>query len=280
MEINATHTVYGNFMNLLMRLRKPYVHTPFTTLNEKFNIFKDERPTGGTIPTIGYLMVGNGGHYNDIINNDIAVSRLYQHESTDANCFRPMPLVVRPIANDLTPAQRAGYAMRRVETLANGQQYVCYYLKRIDLSNVEPRMEYRTINPDKSIVVSQFIPNISNLNPSPKVTAVNGVNTTTSQFIAVSAKAEIPWSRWEIDEYLNAANIIHGTTDAASISEVMLVSGVDKTVQVSGLSYVEAIVAMAETFALAKIDLTPNSTSFSMFLDIGNSEPLFNIQAP
>jgi len=274
MDINSTHTVYGNYMNLLQRLGKTYQHVPFGSLNERLDIAKDERPTPGTMPKIGYLMTGVGGHYNDIINNNIAIHRLYQHDPTDAAPFIPSPQILRPIANDLTPAQRAMYGLRRIET-HGGEQYAAYYVRRFDTTNVVPRMEYRTINPDKSIVVSEFIPGTTNLNPVPAEVAVNGVNTTSSQFITVSAKVEIPWSRWQIDEYLNASKIMYGTEDAAIISETAICSAVDKVIQIGALSYTEAIAAYVETFAQAKIDLTSNSLDFKMLLDIGVSEPLY-----
>ena len=279
MESNATHTVFGNFINTLQRMKKSYVHTPFTTLNEKFNIFPNERPSAGVLPTIGYLGVGNGGHYADTIDNNLDITRNYQHKSTDASLFRWMPLVLRPLANDLTPAQRAGYALRRIETY-EGVQYAAYYLKRVDLSAVDPKMEYRIITPDGSIVVSEFIPDSSNLNPVPEEIAVDGVNVTTSEFISVSAKVTIPWQQWEIQEYLNAANIKFGTEDAAIISEIVIVSGVDKVVTAGALTYTESICAVIETYIQQKIDITTNSQNFAMNLDIGVSEPLFNIQAP
>ena len=279
MENNATHTVFSNYVNTLQRMKKNYIPVPFSTLNEKFNIFPAELPTPGVIPTIGYLGVGNGGHYADTINNDLDITRNYQHKSTDASLFRWMPVVLRPIANDLTPVQRAGYALRRIETY-EGNQYAAYYLKRVDLSNIDVVMEYRTITPDGGIVVSQFIPDSSNLNPVPEQIAVNGVNVTTSEFISVSAKVQIPWQQWEIQEYLNASNIKYGTEDAAIISEIAVVSGVDKALTVGALTYTEAICAIVETYVQQKIDLTSNSQNFAMNLDIGVSEPLFNIQAP
>lgn len=279
METNATHSVYGNFINTLMRMKKNYIHIPFSTLNQRLNIFPDERPNPGVLPSIGYLALGNGGHYADVINNDLAITRNYQHQSTDAGLFKMMPFILRPVANDLTPAQRAGYALRRVETI-DSQQYAAYYLKRVDLSEIVPRLEYRTIQPDGTIVVSEFIPDSSNLNPTPTVMAVNGTNTTTSEFVAVSAKVAVPWSQWEINEYLNVSNVKFGTEDAALISELAVVSGVDKIVTSGSLTYTEAICAIVETFVQHKIDLTANSQNFTMNLEIGVSEPLFNIQAP
>lgn len=274
MEINSTHTVYGNYMNLLARLGKSYEHIPFGSLNERLNFAKNERPAPGVIPKIGYLMTGVGGHYNDIINNNIAIHRLYQHDAGDASPFIPTPQVLRPIANDLTPAQRAMFAGRVIET-HGGEMYAGYYLRRLDMTNVVPRMEYRTINPDKSIVVSQFIPDSTNLKPVPKEVAVNGTNTTLSEFLSVSAVVEVPWERWHIDEFLNASKILYGTEDAAIISETAICSAVDKTIQVGQLSYTEAIAAYVETFAQAKIDMTSSTLDFNMVINVGVSEPIY-----
>lgn len=279
METNATHSCYGNFMNTLMRMKKNYIHTPFTTLNELLNIFPDLRPAAGVLPGINGLVIGNGGHYHDVINNDFPVTRNYQHAPTDAGLFRPMPFVLRPATSDLTPAQRAGYRLRRTETIA-GIEYVAYYMKVVDLSEIEPRYEYRTIQPDGQVVVSEFIPDSSNLNPTPRILSPEGVNTVASEFIAVSAKVSVPWSQWEIDEYLNAANVKYGSEDAAVISEVAAVSSVDRSVAVGATSYTEAICALVETFLQHKIDLTANSQNFTMNLEIGVSEPLYQLVAP
>src|SRR5690606_18437856 len=125
----------------------PFVVKPNTTLNERFDIESGTLPANGVLPTLHYMGIGNGGHKMVVGAGGMSKPEPIQHLATDASAFNPIPFVIREPINDLTPAERANYALRK-ETIINGTAYVSYYLRRIDLSGILPTMEHRVIQED------------------------------------------------------------------------------------------------------------------------------------
>lgn len=272
-------TVYGAILQTTQLVGKPFVLKEYTTLNEKFGIQAGILPTSTEIPRCQYMAIGLGGHRAATGADGIMIPEPIQHRPTDAGLYKHLPFVLRELTNDLSPTDRAKYALRRIEE-HNGNNYAAYYLRRLDLTNVTPEMLYKTVN-DGVVTTTPFVPTSANLNPTPPDLSSTGVNVTTGDYVTATAKLSLIFTTKEINELLNAANVMFGDERLAIISEIALVSGVDKTIQVSGsgqatFNFNEVIaaqiVSILNTMYMAKyadsgIDLT---------IDIGSSEPMWN----
>lgn len=272
-------TVYGSFLQTNQLLGLPFSLIPNTTLNEKFNIQSGIAPAAGTYGHMNYWGIGSGGHRFVTGSNGVAIPQPIQHKATDAALFNHLPFVLRTPDNDLSPAQRASYALRRQET-HNGQPYIAYYLKRFSIQDVLAAMEYRVVN-NGVTSISAFTPNSSNLNPTPPELSSNGVNTLEASYVATTAKINLSLTEDEVNEILHACEVIYDDAAYAIISEVALCGGVDKTVSAAGISgsfnYAEAIAVQVLNFFSTMTALQFSSQGVTIALDVGSTEPLFQL---
>ena len=277
---HVTRTVYGSFLQTCMKLGIPHTIPPYTTLNEKLGIQSGVMPSPGVYPTVGYFAIGNKGHQTQIGADGIGLNVAAQHRATDAALFNQMPFVLRSVNDDLTSAERANYALRRVET-HGGEQYVAYYLRRIVKTGIVAGMQYRA-NVDGTIVVTPFVPTADNLNPTPVEIPSGGVGTVSGDFVTVMADTDVGLTAWEVAEFLRVAEIIYGDSNYAIISEIALCSGVDKVVTITPsvgvpFNFNEAIGVQITTH-IAVLNLASSSNDgIARILGLGTNDPLFNI---
>lgn len=277
---NIVRTIYGSDLQTCAHLGLPFTLRQHTTLNEKFNINAGVAPTTTEMPKLGYFCIGNGGHKYVTGSNGIPVSKPTQHRATDAALFKHLPFVLRQPDLDLTPAQRAAYGLRKQITHA-GRNYIAYYARRFGSNNIDQGMEYRVVN-NGVTTVSPFVPNISNLNPSPAELDTTGINVVSGDYIASSAKFTLSLTEEEITEILHACEILYDDEAYGIISEIGLVTGVDKIVSVAGtngnFNMNEIVAAQVAVHCASHIELPYTKNGFSVVLDIGKSEPLYNIE--
>lgn len=276
---NIVRTVYSSYLQTCSLLNLPFELKANTTLNEKFNVQSKVAPTADQDPSLGYFAIGNGGHRYITGADGISVPEPVQHRATDAALFNHLPFVLREPQLDLTPAQRANYALRKQVTY-NGKSYWAYYLKRFTRDNVKAAMEYRVVN-NGVTVVSPFVPNASNLNPTPPDLSTSGVNVVTGDYVAATAKFELNLTAEDVVELLHAAEVIYDNDAYAIISEIALCTGVDKVVSVPGVSgnfnFNEAIAVQVATFCSIHSAVKFSQNGLQIVLDVGSAEPLFNL---
>ena len=276
---NIVRTVYSSYLQTCGLLKLPFELKPNTTLNEKFNIQSGVSPTADQIPTLGYFAIGNGGHKYVTGAGGISVPEPVQHRATDAALFNHLPFVLREPELDLSPAQRTNYALRKQVTY-NGKSYWAYYLKRFTRVNVKAAMEYRVVN-NGVTVTSPFVPNSSNLNPTPPDLNPSGVNVVTGDYVASTAKFELNLTEEDVAELLHVAEVMYDDDAYAIISEIGLCTGVDKIVGASGVSgnfnFTEAIAVQIATFVSIHSAVKFSSNGVQILLDVGASESLFNL---
>ena len=273
-------TIFSSFLQTAQILKTDYVVPEHSTLNEKFNIQSGIYPDTSILPGLRYFAIGNGGHKMTVGANGLAKPDPVQHRATDAALFSHIPFALRELDNDLDSVERAKYGLRRKE-LYNGQNYIAYYLKRIDLTNVVPEMEYITVNNGVQ-TVNAYTSTSANLNPTPPDISSNGVNLVTGDYVAASAKVNINFTNSEISELLNAANIVYGDQSYAIISEVALCTGVDKLVQSPAanntvINFNEVIATQVASFINTFYAVEFTNNGIEIALDIGICEPLLNI---
>ena len=272
----VTNTIYGSYIQTCQLLRKDPEIKPYTTLNEKLNIFKDEVLTPGEIPTVQYVAVGNGGHTATTGPNGVTIPAPVLHTPRHAALYNQLPFVLRTPENDLTSVERANYRLRSIIDV-NGTTYVAYYLKVLNLTNVVPAMEHKLVA-DGQIFTDPFTPTAQDLDPVPPNIDPNSTNTSTGEYLSATAKIPFTLDVNDIRELQDACRILYGTDEAAIISEVALCSGVDRPVEGdfngTTATYTEAIAVQVSSFINTFYATKFINDSVNVVFDVGSVEPL------
>jgi hypothetical protein len=269
----TTRTVYGSALQTTQFAGLAFNMLPNTTLNEKFSVQSGVTPPNNKIPTVGYLAIGNGGHTVQTGSGGLPLIKPIQHVATDGALYNHLPFVLRATNNDISPTERAKYGLRKTVTYG-GVQYIAYYLKRLVLDSAVVDISLQTIN-NGVTTTTEFVPSSGNLSPTPPVLDSQGSNSLTSQYGVVSATLPITFTADECTELINAATIVYGSPDYAIISEMALVSGVDKTVTITGgASFLEVVAAQCAAFINAFHVIEYTATGLSGNYGLGTNEPL------
>lgn len=279
---NISRTCWGGLLQTCTWLRRPYAFIPNTTLNEKLGIRDADRIPANEYPYMGYFAIGNGGHKLSLSADGILGTDPLDQLATNGSPFKIMPFVLREQSDDLPQSERSRYALRREEE-HGGLRYYAYYLKRIDLSNVNPSLETLVINGGVKSV-SPYVPDSSVLEPVPQELSPTGVNTVDGSYISVTAKTPVDFTADDMDELRNMAKIIFGDEKYAIVSEIAMCQGFDKMVDSPApgnatIPFNEAICVQVASFVPAYVVAKFSKTGFDMLLDAGTTEPLFKTQA-
>lgn len=282
MAEKSKRTLWGMALQTATHLRIPFTVMPNTTMNELLSIQVNEKPDFGVYPALGYLSLGNGGLVADISGDGTLVMMPKVFKATSAALYNPLPLILRSIGNDLPPADRAKYALRRIEQ-RNGVSYIAYYLKRIDMTNVKVGVFLTTVvNGVKSTV--PYLPDSSVLHPVAPMTGNPGVITADGTYVSASAPLDIVIDPADTAELMNVFTIIYNNPNAAIISEMALCSGLDKNVSVtdpggSAFNMLEAIAVQVNDLVNIGAPLNFNADGVKFSIDIGAAEPMndFNV---
>lgn len=271
-------SIAGAALQTAQLLGKPVVIKNNTTLNQKFDIQASTAIADDDIVTMKYATIGNGGVRVVTGTGGVAKLKAVQHSPRDAGLYSHLPFVLRLPNDDLDPAQRSKYRLRKLET-HGGRIYVAYYLKVLDLTTTNPQLELRTVA-NGVTTSTPYTPTLADLSPTPPAVD-DTVLTTTGNYIAATAKVPFTLSTWEIEEFLNVCNVIYDSDDYAMISEIGICSGVDRAVtgDFNGTSagYTEAIGVQICTFINTSIPVKFINTSYTMTLDTGSLEPLLEL---
>lgn len=271
-------TANNSYLQTTLLLNTPFVMNPNTTLNELYGIQTGITPL--RTPTLGYFAIGNGGHQMTIGADGIPLTNPVQHSAEDSALYNGLPFILRPINNDIDTISQTKYALRRIET-HSGNQYIAYYLKRLQLTTVTPTLEATTVTNNVSSTVP-FTSTSANLNPTPPALSNTGINLVSGDYISATAEIDISLSASDVTELLNVANIIYGDPNYAIISEIALCSGVDKVVQSATynnaqIPFNEAIAVQCLSFINCMFALAFNSSGVDLLLNCGATEPLFTL---
>lgn len=275
----TVRSIYGAELQTAQLLGLPYVTREDTTLNERFAIQQNAQVPEGTYPRVGYLHAGLGGHRLTAGAEGIPLNVPVPHVATDAGLYKPVPWVLRLQSEDLTEAEKLNFAGRRSE-VHDGENYFAYYLRRIDYTDVETTLGSTQVTEGQETTVP-FVPNSSNLTPTaPNVTSEQAMPTLeVGDYVSVSVLVNVRLSAWDVAEYMNAAKVIYGSEQYAIISELALVSGIDRTVTAEGaggvpFQFTEAIAAQCVSYMSDYNQLTSSSDELVISFDVGTVEPL------
>lgn len=275
----VTRSLWGAELQASLALDLPYTLRENTTLNQKFGVEANQGlEPNGKKPSIKYLAIGKGGHKNSIGADGTPFTSPLQHDPSDAALFDHIPFVLREVDNDLSVAERTGYALR-VPTTINGKNYFAYYLKRLDLSTVNTKL-YKTTVIDGVSTTVNYTPTSDNLNPEKPEMPNTGVITTSGDSLSVSALVELLFTEQDAANLVEVADIMFGNPMLAVISEMALCSGIDKVVTGPGpgntqINYNEVIGAQIATFISTYYSIAFSNKGFDLILELGATEPLF-----
>lgn len=277
---NYRRTGPGSLLQTCSLMGLPLPNIAYTTLNEKLSINAAAALGANENPKMRYLCIGIGAAQGRTGVNGLTLVGTAQHKSRDNGMFQIFPFAVRPLDSDLTATERARFGLRRVESIG-GVNYAVYYLRRLDLTNVVPKMQLLTIT-NNVPVYSDFSPVAEDLSPTPPVISNTGSQTTDGQYLVVTAPLDVVFSAWDAVELLNAATILYGSEDYALISEMGLCSGVDRDMTINdpnSTNFVmsEVIKASIVTHVSTLQPLKGARTGFSLRLDVGATEPMFQL---
>ena len=275
-----TRTIYGSRLQTAMLLGLPFVSAANTTLNEKFAVQSGVQPAGGTPPTVGYFCIGNGGHRNVTGTDGKPYTSPVQHDPGDAALYSHLPFILREPDNDLSSLDRAKYALRKQITVS-GEQYIAYYLKRMDLSDIDLIMMLNT-TVDGVTTSVPYIPSAGNLNPTAPLIPPTGIISTTGTYLSASGLLNLNFTAQDVLELIAVAEIMYENPLMAIISEIGLVAGVDAIVTVDDFegnpfNYEEAIAAQIVTHITAHYPVAFTSLGFDFALEMGAAEPQIGV---
>lgn len=278
MQQNISRTLYSVFLQASVMTGIDLVIKPNTTLNQKFGINASAVPNQGQLPKLRYFGVGNGGHTMFTGAGGRTAPRTIPHQSTHSGMYNQLPFVLRRLNNDLTLEQRARFGLRRVET-HNSLQYAAYYLRKLDMTNVTAQMLKTTVVNGTETTVT-YNPTSSDLSPTPPQMTSDGVVTPTGDYTHASVPLTIDMNAWDANEFKDVANILYSDPQLAIISELALVSGIERTLPSPAdnngtINMDEVVVAqiMAHVGDFQAISYQANG--FEMVLDVGATDPLF-----
>lgn len=272
----STRTIYGALLQTAQRFQQALPILPNSTLNQKFEVFQNLIPGVDEMPFTQYFAIGLKGVTIDIGVDGLYVTKYREYDPRWASLLSHVPFVMRRVSEDLTPAERVPYRMRHIE-VHNGVTYAAYYLKKLVLDTTAVGAEYRTIVND--IVTSNaWEPTLANLNPTPLTPNPNQVIMTGDDYVSATKKLQLVFTPNDIQEIMDAVNIIYGNPDYANITEVALVSGVDRVVtgDFNGIpsGYTEAIYAQVNDFVKTSISCPNALKGQTIDVDAGSNEPL------
>lgn len=275
-----TRTIIGAKLLSALQQGKPYTHVPNTTLNEYFGINPSVLPDNSETPRQRYYCIGMGGHVNRVGSDGGHYTSARKHRPTDFGLYTPLPFLLRPVGEDLDTNARRRYALRKLVTI-NGETFIAYYLKRVDLDDRPVEMLHNT-TVDGVTTTVPFIPSQNNLFPTPADPPVNGAITTDGNTLTTTSIQVLDFSPQDAAELMNVAMIMYGNPERALVSEIGLVAASDKIVSVTdpgqaSFNMNEAVSAQIITHITGLWPVAFNSQGFDLGVDVGGTEPMVGV---
>lgn len=221
MIVNSRLTMYGRILINSLLTGKQYKPLPNTTLNEKFGIETDKILT--TNPIINYYCIGVGG--NDVITGNSGYS-YSTHGVMDASLYKLVPFVMVKINEDLTNEEQSKYKFK-VKEMYNGEEYYCYYLKKIDTINHSNNVFKISTTTSKSANRLSILDTNTDkyLNPIPNDRNIKNVDLNSNNMVANNTKLEFSLFKQDIKNINDAISIKYG--DGYKLTEIGVCSSVE-----------------------------------------------------
>ena len=256
----------------------------YTTLNERLDILPNERPIETEKVTMAVLVAGNKGHNSQPGTDGIPLIGVVDHTATDASLYGPLPLALRPISEDLNPASRSRYCLRKIVKV-NGISYYGYYGLRLQINSDNLSVQMIKVTRTESGSIEEvFVPNNENLYPDPVALPDVGGITSSGVSIRVNALLRVNLTQQDINEFVEAVKILYnGDERYAVMSEFGLCTAANRSVETESssgtINFLETIGTTVYAFTMEHKALFYNTQELTIDFDIGNQIPLFTPQS-
>lgn len=275
-------TLEGIRLQVAMYTGRPYTPPANTTLNEKLAIQANAVYGADVYPRVGYFVIGDGGHRNSQTAEGKPYQSELQHQANAQAPFNLRPLVMRPVSNPLNATERAPYRLRRIEN-HNGNDYEVWYAKVGIWVNDTPEINITTVNDGSSSTVP-YEHTSSDLSPTPLVASSNEVVTVTGDYYTVRQVFRVEFTEFDVNELINVAQILDGDARLAIISELGIVSGMDRQVQGTTyqggtFNYTEVIAAQIGVHISTYRAVGTANEGFQANYNLGGTEPIYGLTA-
>lgn len=278
---NITRTAYFSALQSAMVRGGKYKWLPFSTFNQHFDVLNGVYPPDGQYPILNFIALGRGALRMHLGADNEADPQVMQHLTTDSGLFKFMPFVLRRTDDDLPTERRNRYAMRVLLPI-NGINYWAYYLRVVDFASPETQLLIKRKLPNGEIKIDPFVPDQSNLTPTPVELSDGGANLLAGYSVMSSTTIALPLDEFDITEIRNASKIIKGVGGKATISEVVCCTGAFQQINAQGpngtFPFNEAIGVQPAAFIKALWPLDFLNKKIDEQLEIGISEPLFRLE--
>lgn len=277
-------TAYGIKTLIYTLLGLPPVMDQFSTVNERLSILPDARPLNNERVTLGVLIAGNKGHTYQPGADGIALFGPEDHLATDAALYGQLPLALRDMDDDLSPAVRSRYCLRKIENV-NGVNKIAYYGLRIPITVANTSVQMKQITrTEQGVIETDFIPDNSNLYPIPPDLPTIGGVTASDVSIKVMAIVNVTLTTAEVAEFVEAVRVLYnGDERYAVMSEFGLCIGASRVIEVEGsagtINFNESIGTQVYAYAMEHKALFYNTQELRIDFDVGNQIPLFAPQS-
>lgn len=273
-----TRTVYGAALQTAQLTGRPFELIASTTLNEKLNVLTNPTIVSGEYPRLQYVCIGNGGHGIKNGGTNMVVPVPLQHRTSDAAPFNMIPFVLRHVDEDLPQGQRVRYALRRTEQI-NGENYYAYYLRRLPAITGSVQLNHKAVSGGNT-TVTPFTPTSAHLNPVPPDLDNSGTNVATGDYLTATLATQFNLDSFDIAEILKVSTIIYGEDDFAVISEIGLVTGLERQISVAtsggaNVNFNEVAAAQIHTHITRFTPLKFTNGAVNNTYNLGATEPLF-----
>jgi len=270
-------TAYGLILQAARNSGLPMIYIDQTSLNEKLGIFPEEVVDNSIVPATDWFGIGWGSTYTRPTPEGINEVVNYVHDPLDADLFHSLPLLIRKQGQDnLTPEERQNYSGRALFN-HEGETLVGYYLKKVDRSQTAIIAEIvvppSTPNGTEQVTPLEGDPRY--LNPTP-VELSDATQRKDGAYVRVRAPLALTFSAWEMDELLNAKQIMTKSSQL-EVTEIGLFSGVAKTKTVTDadntITYTEVMNAqlnLASPLRFIANDRVGRSTSLTQEMGVNS----------
>lgn len=248
-------------------------------LNTTFGIQPDAVPNVGEVVRMRAFVMGIGSHAYTTGMDNIALPTNKNHTALDAGLFKPIPLCVREIGNDLDETHRQLYGLRRIENIG-GTDRIAYYAYLFDSTTAVIQPLVQRIVDGQAVESNPFVPTQANREPTPVDISNGGTNPLQGQVGRVSAIVTLQMDAAAVAEVLNAAVLKYGSEDYAYVSEIGLVTAAQRTIQSPNgggaqISFRELISAEIYAQIPTQLAMKDRRPGLTLTYNVGAMEPLF-----
>lgn len=259
-----------------MYIRKPYTPLANSTLNEKFNIHKDEVPAVGEYPHLGLWCIGRGAHQLVVKSGGGSSPMNTPIYATDNSLELATPFVARELTNDLSEIERGRYALREVREI-NGVMYALYWARWLDMSNVSQVTELQVTEDGEVVSSKSYNPAPESLEP-PARNYDDTALETSRQRITTYAEIGVSFTEQDVKEFIDACIVMYNDPTAAVITEIGMLSGIERSLPTAtsgGQSMMnESIATQLNAHVSTYQAVHLSSKGFDLTILTGSGEPL------